>query len=249
LTTRCNLRCTYCAVSQPDYVGVDMAPGVRESIREQVLRIANEQTVVVVNGHGETTFLPDWHRFVDPLLDARLPVYMLSNLAKELDEAELATLARLKNVCVSIDTFDRELLRTVRRAVTPDRVRRNIERIRETARAAGYPAPSFSISAGLYDKNTPGLMEFAREVVRLRFASVVFWNLVKHPDVEGGVNVVALDALPPAELAPRLDIIDRAVNRLRINGVNVILAGEFVSALRRRQEESAPPRRALWARA
>jgi MoaA/NifB/PqqE/SkfB family radical SAM enzyme len=239
LTTRCNLRCTYCAVSQIGYVGEDMTPEVRAAIREQVLDISDDRTLIVVNGHGETTFLPDWVQFVGPLLAARRRVTMLSNLSKVLDEAELAAFARLAVVSVSIDSFDPELLRGVRRSVTPDRIQQNIARIRQTAAAAGLPGPEFHISSGLYDKNALGLVAFADEAIRLGVKSVVFWNLVKYPDVEGGINVQPLDALAPAELHPRLEVIDRAAARLRANGVLVAFTGDFVNVLRRRERARA----------
>jgi uncharacterized radical SAM superfamily Fe-S cluster-containing enzyme len=49
-TTNCNLRCVYCAVSQPTYVGTDM----ETSDFDQILVTLKNRHVksITVNGHG-----------------------------------------------------------------------------------------------------------------------------------------------------------------------------------------------------
>src|SRR5260370_29161219 len=62
LTTRCDLRCVYCAVSQPWYDGADMGTEVLQKAVPAILQIAahNQLEYFSVAGHGETTFMPGW---------------------------------------------------------------------------------------------------------------------------------------------------------------------------------------------
>ena len=62
LTTRCNLRCVYCAVSQADYQGFDMAPDIVEKAKQAIVDLARHNSLVAVdvNGHGETTIVEGW---------------------------------------------------------------------------------------------------------------------------------------------------------------------------------------------
>jgi hypothetical protein len=49
----------YCAVSQPTYNGQDMELADLPALIS-MLKARRIQTLVV-NSHGETTFIPDWH--------------------------------------------------------------------------------------------------------------------------------------------------------------------------------------------
>jgi molybdenum cofactor biosynthesis enzyme MoaA len=127
LTTRCNLRCVYCAVSLPDYVGSDMPI---EMASQTVTAIAglmryNPHNPVSINGHGETTFMRDWVNISQQLLDRNIPIRITTNLAKRYSGIEIGILARMHMIGVSIDTSDPDLLRRMRRKVDINRIERS----------------------------------------------------------------------------------------------------------------------------
>src|SRR5229473_3618387 len=111
LTTRCNLRCVYCAVSQSTYQGSDMPADLAHQATAEILKIAHDHELraVHVNGHGETTFVPGWVDICKPLLLEKLPLWIISNLAKVFSTEELEVLGQMHTIAVSIDTADPDL--------------------------------------------------------------------------------------------------------------------------------------------
>jgi len=234
LTTRCNLRCVYCAVSQPWYQGQDMAPGVLKKAVPALAQIAayNNMGTVSVNGHGETTIVEGWTEVVTALIDAGLPVGLTTNLAKDFTEEELQVLGRISTIAVSVDTCDRELLRRMRRRVDIRQIVTNINRIRA---AALDRLPHFHFLSGLYDQNSLRLEEFARFAVALGIESMNFWQMSKY-DLDGAKipeadRPLPLDELPDDRLPPYIVCIDRAFAILRKHGVGVYVHGDHISRI------------------
>src|SRR5438094_849391 len=124
LTTRCNLRCVYCAVSQSTYQGTDMTTDMAHQATAAILSIARDHRLraVHVNGHGETTFVQGWVDVCRPLLDENLPLMIITNLAKVFSTEELELLGQMDSIAVSVDTADPELLRRLRRKVDLNRI-------------------------------------------------------------------------------------------------------------------------------
>jgi MoaA/NifB/PqqE/SkfB family radical SAM enzyme len=252
LTTRCNLRCVYCAVSQPDWQGADMPIAMAERAATLIGEVTANQILPAVhmNGHGETTFLDNWTQICRQLLARKIPLVMTTNLAKQFSSEEFQVLAQMDTIMVSIDTADPELLRRLRRRVSLARIVQNINEIRNTAARLNSPSPNFRISCGLYDQNTlhiEGLAEFA---VEHRMKGVGFWNLSswsfdKFPydntDVPLADRAYPLDDLDNDQLRPRLEAIRRAIEILRQNEVEAHIHGDFIANLSGRLE-SAPQR-------
>ncbi len=71
ITSKCNLSCVYCAVSQPDYHGLILAPDQATKVADWLL--ANNVTNINLNGHGETTIVSGWEKIVQPLLGSKWP--------------------------------------------------------------------------------------------------------------------------------------------------------------------------------
>src|ERR1041385_637264 len=113
LTTRCNLRCVYCAVSQSTYRGEDMPMDNARHAVGMVAELArfHKPDAVHVNGHGETTFMSGWIELCNRLLAEDLFLWMTTNLAKRYSQEELDVLSRMSVIMVSIDTADARLLR------------------------------------------------------------------------------------------------------------------------------------------
>jgi MoaA/NifB/PqqE/SkfB family radical SAM enzyme len=242
LTTRCNLRCVYCAVSQSFYQGTDMPADLAHQATAAILDIARNHKLkgVHINGHGETTFMQGWVDVCKPLLQENLPLMIITNLAKVLSADELEVMSQMNIVAVSIDTADPDLLRRFRRKVDLNRIVRNINAIRETASRLNRQPPHFHFSCGLYDKNSLFIEDLARFMVDLDIKSVGFWNLTKwgyetlpyqNTDVPEDDRVYALDELSDDDLRPRIAAIQRAIAVLSENRIQVDVYGDFVNTL------------------
>jgi organic radical activating enzyme len=111
-TSRCNLRCVYCDVSAPGYVGSDF----EFSTFDRVLRILKERGVKAVSfyGEGETTFIPGWERNLARLQEAGLRTALVTNLARRLEASELEVLLSVDDLYVSCDTTDPEVFKKTR---------------------------------------------------------------------------------------------------------------------------------------
>lgn len=150
LTSDCNLRCTYCPVSLPDYQGRDMPPAVREAALDFIRRSGIRR--VGVNSHGETTLLAHWVPFCQTLLDLGLQLEIISNFAKPFSDAEIDVLARFSDVRISIDTVDKETLRRVRKAVDVRTVLHNWVRLRARRLALGLPEQVVGVNCVVTDQ-------------------------------------------------------------------------------------------------
>jgi molybdenum cofactor biosynthesis enzyme MoaA len=236
LTSNCNLRCTYCPVSQPDYAGKDMGPELVDRMFAELE--TRKVEMVCLNGHGETTMLPGWQQKVGDFVD-HFPVSMTTNLSKVYSEEELLTLARFKSINVSLDTADARLLKQVRRSVDLDRIVSNIALIRERAARIGARGPNLHLFCTVYDQNALKVEEFARLAVSLKAHAVQFTRLVKYRDVDGAHNVQPVSALSEADRHEAREAIDNARALLEKSGIAVTFWGNALETIRG-EEQSAP---------
>lgn len=217
---QCNLRCTYCAVSQPGYEGIPMAHNLFGAVLALV--DAHPGIRIDLNGHGETTFHPGWLGLATQIHDRGAPTTILSNFARLFSEAEATAFARMQTIQISLDAADADFLKEVRRKVSLATIRRNIALIRARAEALGL-APEWTISAGIYDLNVEHLEGLAEFAIANRFAGVTFWTLVEYPVVPGGPHARPLESLAPAERAAAQRVVLSVADRLRAAGVVVHL--------------------------
>lgn len=209
ITSKCNLRCTYCAVSQPDYRGYDLNTGTADQILDGLESLGVE--TVCLNGHGETTFHKDWAVIFKKVLGRFPRTELTTNLAVDYTDEEIDLLAQIDIITVSIDTHDPILLEETRRKVPLDTILRNMARLRQasvkhgtrrlafgppttghagTVRADRYQlTPHFRFSCVVHDKNIETLPAFANFAVAQDVSRVVFCNLQKYDDIPGVVNV------------------------------------------------------------
>jgi MoaA/NifB/PqqE/SkfB family radical SAM enzyme len=238
LTSRCNLRCMYCAVSHPDYHGSDMSGAMVTRVVAMINALArhNRLDPIDLNGHGETTFVEGWSEICFALVERGIRVRLTSNFAKEFDENELAALASMDSINISIDSSDRKLLRSVRRRVDLRQILANMTHVRAAAVKLHRAPPNFGFLCGLYDKNTLNWDNFAEFAVASGVASVAIWSLTVHAglDVPKEQRVCPLDELSDDELRPRISAVLRGLRLLERHGVSVNVQGGFVGALARR---------------
>lgn len=246
VTERCNLRCVYCAASQPHYRGAvsypqEGAPGGREMDEVEVYRIIDmihrypyPISEIAINGHGETTCYSGWNHICDRLLDDGYRLTITSNFARILDENEIDTLSRFGAIAISIDTCEPELLKKIRRSVNINNILTNLFRIRLKSLSEGRLAPHISFLTGIYDRNISTLTDFARFAVTCQVNAVVFWKLQKLPDIEAVDNVYPIYCMNRDAFIESLSTISETCRILSENGIEVVLPSDFEEDLNRR---------------
>ncbi len=151
LTTACNLRCVYCAVSDPGYKGESMSVEVFTKIVD-MCRKANVQ-LVNVSGHGETFNLPDWRDKIRLLLQDGFKLQSSTNAAVPWSWEDAELLSQFVQIMVSVDTVDPEKLRRLRRKVDLRTIIHNIVLVRTVAISQGRPPPRIDLACVLNDQS------------------------------------------------------------------------------------------------
>jgi len=199
-TTNCNLRCTYCKLSLPWYVGSDFN---FSRIEKLVLEMVAAKTAAVqISGHGETTMISNWENFCKYFQDHGIAVCITSNFAKVFSEAEIDALARMAWITISIDTVDRELLKQVRRKVDLRTIVYNMQAIRLRAAAHYERQPIFNWQCTLTDLVTPKLSEWVQMGLLSGVTKFTFGNLLDDKEYKELPELLAReDAVIPLHVA------------------------------------------------
>lgn len=237
VTTKCNLRCVYCAVSQPGYTAAEMA----NTSFDEIVAFASLQPrnlVIVLNGHGETTFHPDWLVLSKAIVEQGFRPDIITNLARPLNDEEASCLAGFRNVCISLDTIDADQLRNLRRHVKLSNILNNIHNIRAAANVKQRPLPIFIVSCGVYDANYEHLEEVAKFCIAEGINGVTFWQLVKYDDVQGVQNVYPIMSLDSDRIADAIRHLECTIQLLHQNGIVTEVAGGFLEEWRKQIAQS-----------
>lgn len=149
-TSDCNLRCTYCPVSHPDYKSFNLKDDHVKKI-ESFCRNHGVKSVQL-SGHGETTLLPNWVDLVQNFTQIVPYTSMISNFARLFDEDEIKALCKLSEIMVSIDTVDRDSLKNVRKKVSLENIILNQTKVISASRQLAKK-PSFTWNAVVYSEN------------------------------------------------------------------------------------------------
>lgn len=229
VTSRCNLRCIYCGVSQPTYRGSDMDLSSLSSLIAQLKKLRVD--TVNFNGHGETTMIEGWHRYCRELLDAGFSVGITSNFGRDFSDEELDTLSRLAWIQVSCDTVDRPLFRELRRHADLNKLLANMAKVRAMGLKRGR-APKFGWTCVVNDRVVDGLENWFWVGLASGVGRFVLSNYIKMPDLEGVQNVRHLADLPTAELGQAVTSIESFVGLAQRNNVEFELQGDLLALLK-----------------
>lgn len=199
-TTRCNFKCTYCAVSQPTWKPRDM--DFYEISYQSLLQQAVQRDVKIVNlhGHGETTILPNWRELVEQARTTGARLMLCSNFGRMHTDEDTATFASLQHLTVSIDTVDHELFKRLRRGGDLRTLIYNMTRLQSKIREQGF-GPFVSWSVVLSDLNWRGLPNLVRQGIDLGVGVFGLCNLHVLPVPDGGTVLRHVSELDSTEAA------------------------------------------------
>ncbi len=177
----CNLRCVYCYQSDKDF---KPHGGMSPAVIESVIRFSQVYgcNSVNVTSEGEFTFGKSWRSIARRLLEAGLLVCTTSNLARLLDTDEIDTLSRFGSICLSLDSTDRETLKSIRRSADIRTIAHNVLRIRSAAIADGRPPTPFVINCVLSTGNAARIVELVTYCLMLGVGGVVVSPLHAYGD-------------------------------------------------------------------
>jgi MoaA/NifB/PqqE/SkfB family radical SAM enzyme len=188
---------------------------------------------IYVNGHGETTFHPDWLRLCNAIVGQGFRPIIITNLARPLNADEAACLAGFREIQVSLDTPDAVQLAKIRRRMKLSNVLQNIHMIRRAAAAARQTPPMFAISCGVYDANYAQLESLPEFCASLGISGVTFWQLTKYDDLVGVQNVYPITSLDKSAIAEAIQSVERTIGSLHQHGIPASVAGEFLDEWRK----------------
>jgi hypothetical protein len=207
-TSRCNLRCVYCPVSQPTYQGQDIEIADFDELIAMLKARRVQQ--VVVNGHGETTFVSGWQQWILALATAGFRLAIITNFARLLSPEERYAMAHISNIQVSVDTHRPEVLRKVRRRVELGDILINMTGVRAAAAAHDLPIPDFGWSCVVTDRVAEDLVDYVRFGLSCGVRSFYFCNLTKYDDIAGADNVRHVSTMPADALARFIASLEQA---------------------------------------
>jgi MoaA/NifB/PqqE/SkfB family radical SAM enzyme len=168
----CNLRCVYCYQSDKNF---KPHSGMSEAVIETVIPFAKMygRNSVNVTSEGEFTFGKNWQAVAQRLLESGLSICMTSNLARMLNPDEVKTLSKVATICLSLDSVDRETLKSIRRSADIRTIAHNVLQIRAAAIAAGRGPTPIIVNCVLSTGNASSIPDLVAYCVMLG-AGIVF---------------------------------------------------------------------------
>jgi MoaA/NifB/PqqE/SkfB family radical SAM enzyme len=235
MTTRCNLRCTYCLKSQPDSdTGIDMPGVLLDRITDFLIAI--KCPYACVNGNGETTIYKNWDLYCDRLLDNGISLGIISNFAKVLSEKELSTLSRFTHIEISCDTADPELFRTLRRGNELSNILNNMKKLSALTQN-NLRKPAISWSCVVSDLNIFTLQDYFILGIEHGVTSFNLCNLVIYDELENIQMPRHIIDLPEEEFKKATVILNTLISILREKNIDIRMPPSMADSIAKRYKE------------
>jgi hypothetical protein len=187
-------------------------------------------TILALNGHGETTALQGWDQRVISVADAGLRMSITSNFARLLNENELAAMARIGDITISVDTHRKDLLRDLRRNVDLGNILINMHAVAATASKLGLPSPAFSWSCVVSDRVALDLVDYIHFGLACGVRNFVLCNLTVL--VEGAANARHVSTLSVAVLRRFSELLSEAEVISKNAGASLLIEAGLVDSVR-----------------
>jgi hypothetical protein len=185
-----------------------------------------------VNAHGETTMVQGWHHRVNELAAAGIELQIITNFARLLSPDELAAMARIPRITISIDTHRPEVLRRIRRRVSLGNILINMANTAAKAVELGVPQPKFIWCSVITDKVALDFVDHLRFGMALGVKEFFVANLTKHDDIAGAENVNHVTTLPDAELSRFAQMLDEGSAMVQAAGGYIEISAGLVDTVR-----------------
>lgn len=224
-TTDCNLKCKYCAVSQPTWKPKYLTIDIEQLIPQ--LKVLNTD-IVVMHGHGETTMINGWHIYADKIKAHGIDTTICTNLMKNYTDEELRALAEMNGITISIDTIDEKQFKDLRRGGNIKQLIYNMTRIQSLAKSINN---SIHIvwSCVLTDQTIWNALELVKYGTSLGVKTFCLCNLSTIPDT----NVYHLSTLPKQEASKALSILEDIIEYGANHDVYIDVKAGLIDTLRK----------------
>jgi len=181
-TTNCNLKCVYCAVQKPDYVGQQLNFKHLTSVLDDLEK--RDVLEITVSGHGETTQVSGWHSHCNEMLDRDFKLNIITNLAKRLSAEEIETFSRFNSILISCDAIDLKTFKSIRRGSDLRTVLYNMAQITACAAANKREGPRLGWTTVVCERNIFGLIDLVHFGLTQNVKFFSFCNIVIYPSNE-----------------------------------------------------------------
>ncbi len=208
-TTKCNLRCTYCASIAADYQGQDTPDNLLRYLIDYIKWAGIPR--VNMGFFGETTFRKGWHHYALELIEAGVELSLVSNFNLPLSDSEVFVLSRFQQLDMSVDCLSKDLLKEIRPPANIGRMLYNMHRVRSRALSDRVREPRFHWYCVITNKNAHQLADYLAFVISNRVKHVGLNEIQKYegarPEVFSWFELEGqeyLDAYAQLEAAERL---------------------------------------------
>lgn len=206
-TTRCNLKCTYCAVSRPWHEKEDLDLDVFPSLLAEFKTLGVKK--VQISGGGETTIVKNWDDYLFQFIENEIEVSIITNLAKPLTDRAVRALSLCVEINTSCDTVDPTLYAAIRKGGDFTVFLHNIARIRALCLSENRRIPYLIWNSVANDKTIGLTDQWVAMGIAVGIDHFQISELSKLDDLPDAFPVDSIATLPPEKLAAARESVER----------------------------------------
>ncbi len=204
LTSRCNLRCSYCSKNQPEN---DKIHGRNEDMKltliDRAIDFVKEYRPrsLLLTGTGETTFLKEWVDICTNFLNIHQSIMLNTNIARTYTQQEIDTLSKFNELHVSIDSADPDEMKKLRSNSDLRTIAFNILRIKANSLLQKRRIPMLHVNCTVTTVNAFNLLNLAYFCLVTGVHSVAFSDVMEFGYADSHLGIRSIGALDNQQLA------------------------------------------------